>query len=1111
MTLEDNRLIASPSRAAEFRRLKEHVEARLEEADVRVARSVSLPYGSKKNQTSNHEQATTQEHPSEIYGNYTIHGGDGLVILDIDVDDLSDLPEWVTSLPETLTVETVHDGLHLYYTVEDDSGISNAGSPSWGSVRYDGWYGVGPGSAVDHDAECGNCGKNGRTAYEIIKDCSIATLSGDDIDNLRDVCQSEEDDTTGDTSSASTGSNAGFTEPDEAFTDEAEKYICTEFVPRHTTELAGSDLMDFLRGGTGSYHLRRDDDPDSIDRSKANYYVLEWLYGAFLFRGDDSDTARERALAVFKRYCLENDFDKTGNKRKWLQKGDSYLTGEGVDWDGQMDAVEEEFDFGAWHRWRRRRYEDGFDPDEHRPWTDRDKDGKPSQVTKDTVRAAVSILVRGVDPEWAGELYRLDISSLYASEDDSSSDSTTLFCSSCREICTPLRACSCGDTSRSESRKYPTAKEVGRLAVALNPDREKSYFEETLKQLQRGTGEFARAVCDNRENGQRHVYFPSGIEPPDDADEVHCNGEQYEPGLFPESKHNDSKEDEQRLVTDGGTDFKNPSVTWGMSEDGTEELDPNDLEPHPKAGNRYPADEQRELDLSDGQRESIEVTRNSRYTDTDTDTDPVIIDGHRRVEALLEAGESTADAEFVGPFENRHEELKAILDYNDYREKTPGEKVIDAFDHILVLEDRVEEGLENFPSGYRSELDDLFTDSGRTLRKGMKVKWAAERGEFEGQEIDEEIQSVAEREWEVLLYDENAPFDGAINEINDAIERRDKKIQRAQLADRDDLHITPQEEADREIDTKPLPEPVRPFVWYGGKANLADWIISRMPEHETYVEPFAGQAGVLFNKPPSRVEVLNDFDTDVTTFFEVLRDKRELLEGSAVSIPYFDESHDRLADRWFDGEMFEDDVVSAAVFLFLTHAQLYGKMSSKSSFDPTTPTSYYKRVQEMPSLQQRLTRDSPDYFRERFAGEVDDVAVLAEQRLRDINEGDEVQIRNDDFETVLREYDSEDTLAYVDPPYYGTEEHYSETFEEDDHQRLVNTLNDFDGDWILSYGSEPPEGLQTEYVESPRTVIRSPGQEEKGTEGEEWLITNIPEGRIGTFETVRKQKPADEW
>lgn len=85
----------------------------------------------------------------------------------------------------------------------------------------------------------------------------------------------------------------------------------------------------------------------------------------------------------------------------------------------------------------------------------------------------------------------------------------------------PPRACSCGDISQSDSREYPTAKEVGRLAVALNPDREKSYFEETLKQLQRETDEFARTECKGRENGFRHVYFPSGMEPPEDADEVY--------------------------------------------------------------------------------------------------------------------------------------------------------------------------------------------------------------------------------------------------------------------------------------------------------------------------------------------------------------------------------------------------------------------------------------------------------------------------------------------------------------------------------------------------------------------------------------------------------------
>src|SRR2546423_5901472 len=62
---------------------------------------------------------------------------------------------------------------------------------------------------------------------------------------------------------------------------------------------------------------------------------------------------------------------------------------------------------------------------------------------------------------------------------------------------------------------------------------------------------------------------------------------------------------------------------------------------------------------------------------------------------------------------------------------------------------------------------------------------------------------------------------------------------------------------------------VGPIPYIGGKNRLAAKIISLLPDHTTYVEPFAGGAQVFFHKTPSNVEVLNDLDFEIVNFFRV--------------------------------------------------------------------------------------------------------------------------------------------------------------------------------------------------------------------------------------------------
>src|SRR5574341_2431397 len=71
-----------------------------------------------------------------------------------------------------------------------------------------------------------------------------------------------------------------------------------------------------------------------------------------------------------------------------------------------------------------------------------------------------------------------------------------------------------------------------------------------------------------------------------------------------------------------------------------------------------------------------------------------------------------------------------------------------------------------------------------------------------------------------------------------------------------------------------------PFKWVGGKSRLRKQIISLLPKHTCYVEPFAGAAWVLFGKPRSDVEVLNDIDQELINFFRVVKEKPQDLIAS---------------------------------------------------------------------------------------------------------------------------------------------------------------------------------------------------------------------------------------
>lgn len=195
--------------------------------------------------------------------------------------------------------------------------------------------------------------------------------------------------------------------------------------------------------------------------------------------------------------------------------------------------------------------------------------------------------------------------------------------------------------------------------------------------------------------------------------------------------------------------------------------------------------------------------------------------------------------------------------------------------------------------------------------------------------------------------------------------------------------------ADPAVSARPRP----PFLYYGGKQTVAARIVALFPDHEHYVEPFAGSLAVLLAKPPSRLETVNDLSGDLMTFWRVLRDQPDDLIRLAALTPH---SRAEYESCYGDDSTASDVERARRVWVKLTQAhggvglqRRSGWKHAKSSNIGISFTQYLSAyVDRMPACAARLQK---------------------------------VSLESRDALDVIREYGQEaDALLYVDPPYLGS-------------------------------------------------------------------------------------------
>jgi DNA adenine methylase len=237
-----------------------------------------------------------------------------------------------------------------------------------------------------------------------------------------------------------------------------------------------------------------------------------------------------------------------------------------------------------------------------------------------------------------------------------------------------------------------------------------------------------------------------------------------------------------------------------------------------------------------------------------------------------------------------------------------------------------------------------------------------------------------------------------------------------------------------------------PIKRHGGKGGyhgkLARWIVSLMPPHVTFIEPFFGSGAVLFARGPGDdtlffsdhrdhagvSEIVNDLDGQLVNFFRILRDEKTFphfvrqVDAMPVSRVEWEAANEHVGgeDPVADAVAFFTDCRQSRQALCKDFATVQGKRLRRGMNEHVS--AWLSAIEGLPDVHKRLRR---------------------------------VVIENMPAVDLIRRHDAPTTLFYCDPPYphetrtvrtaYGKYE-----MSTDDHRELLAVLQQCKGKVMLS-------------------------------------------------------------
>lgn len=220
-------------------------------------------------------------------------------------------------------------------------------------------------------------------------------------------------------------------------------------------------------------------------------------------------------------------------------------------------------------------------------------------------------------------------------------------------------------------------------------------------------------------------------------------------------------------------------------------------------------------------------------------------------------------------------------------------------------------------------------------------------------------------------------------------------------------------------------KPISVLRWPGSKWRMARWIVANFPPHLIYLEPYAGSAAVLFTKPRSKIEIINDRDGQVINLHRVLRDQPAALAEAVRLTPYARSEYDACWSEPATGDPLED----ARRFLVRVW-MCYGlRLAHDAGWAIAVTTAGTSRALDWAGLDARI--------------------LAMTERLRG------VYIECRPALNLIGRFATPECLLYVDPPYpletrVQRQEAYAHEMTGPDHEELLGALEQHPGPVMLS-------------------------------------------------------------